>query len=267
VKRIVDFGVYLDDGDDGILLPQRYAPSGVDVDDVLDVFIYRDSEDRLIATTETPLAQLGDFACLEVVDTTSLGAFVNYGLSKDLIVPFKEQEGPLAVGDMCVLRVCLDETTDRLYGSTRLHLFLEKTAEFFDAGDEVDLIIADRNELGYIAIVDQKYLGLIHYNDVFTDLQRGQKLPGFVKQLRGDGKIDLVLQPAGYGRVAGVEKAVLDAIEAGDGFLSLTSKSSPDAIYDRFGVSKKAFKMAVSGLYKKRLISLEDDGIRLATTG
>jgi uncharacterized protein len=268
VVREADFGFFLaNEAGDEVLLPSRYVPEGTKLRDLLEVFVYRDSEGRLTATTEHPKAVLGEFVCLEVVGTARAGAFLDLGLAKDLLVPRREQNDLFREGEWRVVKICLDEQTDRLYGAGDLRKHVSDFADCYKAGDEVQLMIFEETDLGYKAIVDDSYWGLLYDSEVFTDLEEGQRMRGFVKPLRPDKKLDISLQAPGYSKVAGVEAQVLEAVKADDGFLPLTSKSSPEAIYARFGVSKKAFKLAVSALYKKRMVTLEDAGIRLAGRG
>lgn len=245
---------------DEVLLPARYAPAQTSVQDCLAVFVYRDSAGRQTATTELPKAVLGEFAYLKVVDTSPAGAFVDLGIDKDLLVPRGEQTRPFQIGESRLVKICLDEQTDRLYGTGDVAKHVSAFATEYDLGDEVELMIVAETELGYKAIVDNRYWGLLYASEVFTYLEPGARMPGYVKHLREDRKLDLCLQPPGYAKVAGVEADVLEAVQE-EGFLPLHAKSSPDEIYHRFGVSKKAFKLAVSALYRKRLIALEDDGI------
>ena len=268
VIRTAEFGFFVaNEAGDEALLPLRFAPSDLKLDDHISVFVYRDSEERLTATPEKPKAVLGEFACLEVVGTSSDGAFMDLGIAKDLLVPRRQQNGLFRVGEWRVVRICLDEQTDRLYGTGDLRKYLSYFADCYQFGDEVELMIFEETDLGYKAIVDGQFWGLLYGDEVFEHLEDGQRMSGYVKELRLDDKLDISLQPPGYAKVAGVEATVLAAIQSADGFLPLTSKSSPHAIQQRFGVSKKAFKLAVSALYRKRLIYLEDNGIRLTARG
>jgi predicted RNA-binding protein (virulence factor B family) len=263
VVREADFGLFLADEDGNeVLLPSRYVPSGTAVRDSLDVFVYRDSDGRLTATTEQPKAQLGEFACLKVVGAARPGAFMDLGIVKDLLVPRGEQPDLFREGEWRVVKICVDEQTSRLYGTGDLRKHLSDFADCYKAGDKVDLMVFEMTDLGYKVIVDGHYWGVLYTDEVFADLEDGQCMPGYVKRLREDKKLDISLQAPGYAKVAGIEEQVLAAVEADGGFLALTAKSSADVIYQRFGVSKKSFKLAVSALYKKRLVTLEDRGIR-----
>jgi len=262
VVKEVDFGLYLDGGAFGeILLPDRYAPDRCEVGDQLAVFIYFDSEDRLIATTEKPYAMLEGFACLKVVAVNDHGAFLDWGLPKDLRVPFSQQNTRMKVGTSYVVHLYLDES-GRIAASAKLDRFLNKTPVHYQVEEVVDLLIFGPTDLGYKAIVNDKHWGMLYFDDLFQPLQRGQRIQGFVKKVRSDQKIDLSLQKLGYGKVQDVTATILDAIKAEKGFMALTDKSPPDAIAKRFGISKKTFKKAVGALYKKKVIQIEAEGIR-----
>lgn len=264
VVKEVDFGVYLDGDSDGeILLPKRYVPEGTAIGDILQVFIYTDSEDRIIATTEKPLALVGEFAFLEVVEVNQMGAFLEWGLMKQLFVPYREQREPMEVGKRYPVFVYVDFETHRITASSKLSRFVDTTQPELEAGQEVDLLLYQHTDLGWKAIVNQLYSGVLYENEVFQPLSIGQQLKGYVKQVRSDDKIDLMLQKPGFEKVDDFSVSLFRLLEAAGGFLPFTDKSSADAIYDRFGVSKKTFKKAVGDLYKKRLIMLEPDGLRL----
>ncbi|MDA3792112.1 MAG: S1-like domain-containing RNA-binding protein [Elusimicrobia bacterium] len=265
VVKEVDFGVYLDGDRFGeILLPSRYVPTDCSAGDTVEVFIYRDSEDRIIATTDKPYATVGEFAFLKVVDVTDIGAFLYWGLLKDLFVPFKEQkENKMQKGKFYIVRIYLDKQTERIAASARLEQFLDNKPDCYKKGDEAELMIYSKSELGYLAIINNSHAGLIYNDDVFTTLNIGQKITGYIKNIREDGKIDLFLQKAGYGKVEGAAGDVLKKIEKNGGFIPVTDKSAPEVISKIFGTSKKTYKKAVGLLYKKRIISIEDDGIRI----
>lgn len=264
VVREVDFGVYLDGGPLGeILLPNNSVPDGCRPGALVDVFIYLDSEDRLIATTQKPYVEVGEFALLRTLAVEQVGAFMDWGLSKDLLVPFREQKQKLVAGRSYVVRAYLDEKSGRIAGSTRLDRFLNAGKPDYKGGEEVDLLIARQTDMGFMAIVDGACWGLLYRNEVFRRLDVGLRITGYVRQVRGDGKIDLVLEKPGYGKVEGMAGEVLESLNGHEGFLPLTSKSAPDDIYRELGMSKKNFKMAVGALYRKRLITIDEDGIRL----
>jgi len=265
IVKAVDFGVYLDGGDLGeILLPRRYAPPDAKIGDPIEVFLYFDSDDRLIATTEKPLAQVGDFAFLKVVAVNAVGAFLNWGLMKDLFVPFREQRPPMETGQNYVVFIYFDNASRRIVASAKLPKHLSKLPAPFQPGQAVNLLIYEKTDLGYKAIVENSYGGILYKNEVFRDLQPGQRVQGHVRKVREDGKIDLRLDKPGYGNVGDLTEAILSRLKANNGFLEVTDKSSPEVISAMFGTSKNAFKMAVGALYKKRLITIDDFGLTLA---
>lgn len=264
IHREVDFGIYFHDEQLGdILCPKRYLPEGYKIGDEMEVFIYLDSEDRLIATTEKPFAVVDEFAALEVVATTAVGAFLNWGLVKDLLVPFREQKTKMQVGEKYLVYIYLDQESKRIVASSKVDQFLDNLPVDYEEGEEVDLQIAEKTEMGYKAIIDNCHFGLLYKNEVFQDLEIGQQIKGYVGKVREDEKIDLLLQKPGYEKVEGLAKEILDKIKENDGFLPINDKSTPDAIYNYFGISKKNFKKAIGSLYKERLISIKEDGIKL----
>jgi uncharacterized protein len=258
-------GLYLDGGDLGeILLPGRYIPAGLKPGDKLDVFVYRDSEDRLVATTETPLAMVGEFACLQVISVNQhVGAFLDWGLAKDLLLPFREQEIPVRVGQPVVVYVCLDVKTDRILATARLNRHLNRDTPAYRAGQPVSFLITGRTPLGYNAIVENAHRGLLYQDNLAAPLAVGQKLKGFVRTVRSGGKIDLSLDASGYKRVAALTDQIVQALERNGGRLDFDDDSSPAAIRQTFGVSKKAFKQALGKLYKARRIRFQHPGIQL----
>ncbi|MBC8004942.1 MAG: GntR family transcriptional regulator [Verrucomicrobia bacterium] len=264
VVKEVDFGIYLDGGDLGeILMPKRYVPEGTQAEDTIDAFIYLDSEDRLVATTEKPLAMVEEFALLEVVSVTPVGAFMNWGLPKDLFVPFREQRQPMEEGKKYLVYVYLDKNSKRIAASSKIENYLDNIPVDYDEGEDVDLIIVNETDLGYNAIIDNSHLGILYKNEVFQPLNAGDKVQGFIKKIRTDGKIDLSLVKAGYEKISEFADKIIAELEKNNGFLPLTDKSSPEEIYKAFKFSKKNFKAAVGALYKKRIITLEENGIRL----
>lgn len=264
VKR-VNFGLYLDGDEDGeILLPAKYVPDGYDIGDIIKVFVYLDNEERLVATTEEPLAKVGDFALLRVAWTNDYGAFLDWGLLKDLFVPFSEQEGKMVKGNSYLVYVTIDRKSYRIYASARLDKFLSRTKPPYETDEEVDIIVWRRTDLGWKVIVNGNHSGLVFANEVFRDLKTGDRLKGYVKRVRTDGKIDIALQRHGVAGDDDSSMRLLSAIEAQRGFLPLNDNSSPDEIYSMLGMSKKAFKRAAGKLYKQRLIIIDDDGLRLA---
>ncbi|MEW6645979.1 MAG: S1-like domain-containing RNA-binding protein [Pseudomonadota bacterium] len=264
VLRKGSYGVILDGGELGdVLLPLREAPESCAVGDTLEVFVYVDSDDTVVATTQRPLAQVGEFALMKVASTTQFGAFLDWGLRKNLLVPFAEQSGNMAVGRAYVVHVYRDKRTGRIVGSTRLDKFLDRTPASYTPRQAVDLLVCEHTDIGYKAIINNRHWGVLHDADVFQPLRYGQRLAGYIKKLREDGKIDLVLQPPGYAKVEGIAGELLEKIKAAGGFINVTDKSPPEVIYARFGVSKKVFKQAISALYRERLITIEADGLRL----
>ncbi len=266
VVRIATPGVYLDGGARGeILLPGRYVPKGTLVGESVDVFVHRDSEDRLVATTEKPLAVVGEFAALKVVSTSPhIGAFLDWGLSKDLLLPIREQIRRVRPGETVVAYVFVDVKTDRIVATTRLGRHLNVTPPSYAEGQPVDLLVAGRTTLGYNAVVCSAHLGLLYHNELPGPLRVGQSLDGYVRAVRPDGKIDLSLNPSGYGRIAPLKEQVLEALASASGMLPLSDGSSPDDIRRAFGVSKKAFKQAIGALYRERRITIGEGSIRLA---
>ena len=264
VVKEVDFGVYLDGGDDGeILLPARYVPEDCQQGDMLNVFIYLDNEERLVATTLTPYAQVGDFAYLEVAWTNQYGAFLDWGLMKDLFVPFREQKNKMEKGERYVVHVHLDEDSYRIMASAKVERYLSSDMPPYHPGDGVEILVWQRTDLGYKVIVDNRFGGLIYATDVVRPLNTGTKTEAYVRQVRPDGKIDIVLQPDGPRKVDDFAEVLLDYIRQHDGFTTFQDKTPAEDIYATFGVSKKTFKKAVGDLYKKHLVTLEEGGIRL----
>lgn len=258
-------GLYLDGGELGeILLPKRYIPADIKPRDTLDVFVFLDSEDRLVATTETPLATVGEFAALEVVSINPrVGAFLNWGLTKDLLLPYREQEGVVRVGKKVIVIVCLDPKSNRIVASTRLRRHLDLTPPPYTIGQAVSLLITRRTLLGFSAIVDNTHTGLLYHNNLAVALQPGQQTKGFVRYIRPGGKIDLSLDAAGYKRVKPLREQIIQALEDHGGKLDFDDDSSPVAIREQFGVSKNAFKQALGALYKIRRIRFSKPGIEL----
>jgi len=264
VVKEVDFGVYLDGGPHGeILMPKRYVPEGCKPGDTLEVFIYLDSEDRLVATNEKPKAIVGDFALLEVVSVTNVGAFLDWGLPKDLLVPFREQQQRMEAGKSYLVYVYLDNESQRIVATSKLDKCVDNIPVDYEIGEEVDLLIAGQTDLGFKAIIDNSHWGMLYKNEVFQPLKTGQKLKGFVKTIREDEKIDLSLQKEGYEKIDDISQSILNKLAAQNGFLPLTDKSSPETIKQTLHISKKNFKKAIGALYKQRLISIEENGIKL----
>jgi len=264
VVKLVDFGVYLDGGSDGeILLPKRYVPEVCEIGDTVSVFIYNDSEDRLIATTEKPFVMVGEFAALEVVEVNEVGAFLDWGLMKNLMVPFREQKLKMEEGRRYPVFVFVDFDSKRITASAKIEKFVDESKPELEVGQEVDLLIYKKTDMGWKAVINQQYTGVLYDNEIFKEIHTGETLKGFVKQIRPDDKIDLMLQKAGFEKIDDFALKLHALLKEADGFLPFTDKSQADDIYEEFGISKKSFKKAVGDLYKKRQILLEPDGIRL----
>ena len=265
ILRSVDFGVYLDGGELGeILLPQRYLPEGSRVGDAVEVFVYYDSEDRVIATTERPYAQVDEFAVLKVNSVNPVGVFLDWGLaSKELLVPFREQRAEMFPGKYYVVYLYVDEVSGRIVATAKINRFLQKTPVDYTLNQEVSLLVTQETELGFKVIVDNAHWGMIYHNEIFKPVHRGDRLTGYVTHIRADEKVDVALQPVGYGGVDSLAQGILDAIRKNDGFLRFNDKSDAGEIAAAFGCSKKNFKKAVGALYRQRLIEILDDGIRL----
>ena len=264
IVKQVDFGVYLDGGGFGeILMPKRYVTGNMKPGDTVEVMVYLDGEERYVATTETPKAEVGEFAFLRVNKVEKAGAFLDWGLSKELLVPFSEQKIKMEEGRKYVVFIYLDRLTGRPTGSMKLERFFKKDMPPYKLGDEVSLLIWTPTELGYKAIIDDSYVGVLYKNELFKKLNTGQKTVGFVKKVRDDGKIDLSLESLGYKKkIGGVAGIILDKLNKAGGFLPYHDKSDPEVIYGIFGISKKAFKQAVGNLYKLRLIEITGDGLK-----
>lgn len=266
VLRMVDFGAYLDADDIGeILLPSRYVPDGCKVGDEVNVFIYLDSEERLVATTQKSLVEVNHFACLEVKWVNEHGAFLDWGLMKDLFCPFKEQKQKMQVGYKYVVYAYIDAVTYRIVASAKLEKFISNERPPYSKGDEVDIIVCQRTDLGFKVIVDEKFYGMLFDKDVFKPLRKGDRMKAYIKQVRPDDKIDLVLQnESGRELVEGFADRLLQELFASEGgCLPYHDKTDADEIYRVFGVSKKTFKRAVGDLYKRNLIALTESGIEL----
>ena len=264
VVRAVDFGFYLDAENLGeILLPTKFAHAEMAEGDTVDVFLYLDSEDRPVATTQEPKARVGEFAYLKVVDVTNVGAFLDWGLDKDILVPFAEQHRPMEVGRSYLVYLYVGDVDGRIVASSKIDKFLDdERPHDFKAQQSVDLIIANTTDLGYKAIINHSHWGVLYKNDVFERLSFGQRKKGFIKNVRADGKIDLSLQGGQETRDKHA-MIILRYLHGHDGFAAVHDKSDPQLISDLFGMSKGAFKKTIGGLYKQRVISIDKDGIRL----
>ena len=264
IIKILSFGAYLDGGEGKeILLPTRYVPDGAQVGDEVEVFIYHDNEGRLIATTLHPNAVVGEFAFMQVKSVNTTGAFLDWGLMKDLLVPYKEQKLTMREGKWYLVYVRLDHVTGRIMASARIEKFLNNIPPKYKFNQEVDLLVADDTEIGYKVIVNNLHWGMVYHNQVFQRLEKGEHLKGYVKEIREDDKLDISLAPLGYQKVDGVAQTILQALQVQNGFLPVHDKSDPEVIYSLFRCSKKAFKQAIGALYRQHRIALEPDGIRL----
>jgi len=265
VVKHVDFGVYLDGQDEGeILLPRKDVPHDTQVGDRLHVFIYRDSDDRLIATTKRPLVQVGEAAYLKVKQQNNVGTFMDWGLPKDLLVPFNEQAWPMNEGRNVVIYCYLDENTNRIAGTTKFHRHLsEDGRNVYQEGDAVKGMVAAQTELGYKIILNNTHIGLLYKNEVFKPMRFGHELKVFIKQIREDGRIDLSIAASNQDVRDELEEKIMAYLKAHDGISRITDKSPPNVIYDTFYASKANFKRALGRLYKKRLVSLDKTQVRL----
>lgn len=245
-----------------VLLPNKFCPSEAIEGDVINVFIFRDSEDRLTATTVVPIIEIGQFACLEVVSATGIGAFLDWGLEKDLFVPFKEQHRKLVEGEHTVAYLYRDEVTDRLLASTKISKWLEKTDVHLLYNTAIDLLCFEETEIGFRVIINQKYQGIIYKNEVYQRIEMGDQLKGYVRLVRENGHVDVSFTPMGHKKVSTLSDTVLEAITTAGGFLALHDKSDANLIQSKLGMSKKAFKQTVGVLYKAKAIIIEESGIR-----
>lgn len=267
--EITPMGLMLNGGEHGqILAPSKYLPEDAEPGEEFRVFVYLDSEDRLIATTEDPLAEVGEFAFLEVLSVNPrVGAFLNWGLAKDLLLPFAEQLGRPQVGERVLVAVLVDERSKRIVASMRTHSQLDRSRPLYDDGQPVQLLIAEKTPLGFKAIINHRHMGLLYHSELKTTLEIGQTVEGYVRKILPGGLIDLSLDQTGYARVGKLTDDIIEALENNEGFLEIGDKSPPELIQDVFGVSKKAYKQALGALYKKRRIQFEGRGIRLVEKG
>ena len=265
ILKEMPFGLILDGGDLGeVLLPRRECPVGANPGDKLDVFLYTDSEDRPVATTATPKAMPGEFARLKCVEQTGVGAFLDWGLAKDLLVPFREQVQRMQAGRSYLVYVSVDPVTDRLVATSRLNRVLNKTPHDYKVGQKVKLLVAGKSELGFNVIIEGAHKGLLFASDVHQELQIGEQLGGYITALKPDGKIDCSLHPHRGARVGNLGDEILAELEARGGFWPIGDHSSPEQIKDELGCSKRTFKQAIGGLLKRKKITIEERGIRLA---
>ncbi|MEQ9468418.1 MAG: S1-like domain-containing RNA-binding protein [Ekhidna sp.] len=262
VDRLTNPGAYLTDGTEDVLLPTKYIPNGTKKGDKLNVFVYRDSEDRIICTTQKPYAKVNEFAYLKVRDAGNVGAFMDWGIDKDLLVPFREQKNKLQRGQWCLVYLFLDEKTDRLAATAKVAKYFDSEVDLGE-GEEVDLLITNTTDLGVNVVVNNRFKGLIFENDLFHDVLEGDRIKGYVKTIRKDGKIDVSLRKEGLENLELGAQQILDELKKNEGYLPLHDKSDPEEIQSLLQMSKKNFKRSVGILYKKKLIQLESDGIGL----
>jgi uncharacterized protein len=264
ILRGTTVGMFLgDDEENDVLLPKKYIPENAVVGDDIEVFIYKDSEDRIIATTLEPKIQLNEFACLQVKAVTAIGAFLDWGLEKDLFVPFREQNKKMEEGKWYVVFLYLDEETDRLVGSCKVNRYFEKENIDLEIGQEVDLLVFEETDMGLNVIINGKYKGLIYENEIFQRIKIGTRTKGYIKNIREDNRVDVSLQKQGYENVEPNAQRILEKLKANNGFLDITDKSDSNYVMYQLEMSKKTFKKAVGALYRQRIIRLEEDGIYL----
>ena len=264
IQRRTSVGLFLVDVEgEEVLLPNKYVTDTMREGDELRVFVYQDSEDRPVATTETPKVLRNEFACLRVKQVTAVGAFLDWGLEKDLLVPFREQSRPVQEGEWHIVFLYLDHKTQRLSATTKWHKHTENDRLTVAEGDEVELLIAEPTDLGLNVIVNQYHRGLIYHNELFRDLAYGDTVKGYVKRIREDNKLDISLEKQGYDSVEPNAQRILEALRQSGGYLGLSDKSTPEDITRQLQMSKKLFKKAIGGLYRQGVIRIEEDGIRL----
>jgi predicted RNA-binding protein (virulence factor B family) len=266
IDRHTSVGMFLVDEEktQDVLLPNRYVTDEMYEGEYVEVFVYKDSEDRIIATTEEPKLTLGEFAFLQVVSESGVGAFLDWGLQKDLLVPFKEMDVPMKQGKHYPIHLILDKASERLIGSSKIYRFMkEASPETFEVGDEVEVFVYEETKIGFKVIVENQFRGMLFKNEIFDRIHLGETKKAFIKECREDGKLDLTLQKLGYETIDPISKSILNELKAANGFLPYHDKSHPEEIKRAFKLSKKNFKKAIGKLYKDRMITIESDGIRL----
>lgn len=263
IARRTNVGLYLTDGTEDVLLPKKYLPENFEINDDIEVFVYLDQEERPVATTLEPYIILNEFALLKVNYINDYGAFMDWGLEKDLFVPFREQARPMTVGNYYIIYMHLDEKTNRLMGSSKLNQFLDNNNLTVEIGEEVDLIVTHITDAGINVIINEKHKGLMYQNEVFEDLRTGDRIIGYIKNIRPDGKIDVSRTKIGFEKVTDSASKILSELEFNDGFLGLNDKSHPDEIKTILEMSKKTFKQTIGVLYKEKKILIKQDGIYL----
>lgn len=265
ILRLTPPGLFLGDGekDNEVLLPNKYIPEQYEIGDSIRVFVYQDFDERVVATTLTPRIELNGFALLEVVDNSKIGAFMDWGLEKDLLVPFSEQNGRMRIGGQYLIYMYYDEVSGRLVGTQKYKKFLSNEHVDLKDGDEVDIIIADNSPLGVNVIVNGKHRGLIYHDDIFKNIETGERHKAYVRKVREDNKLDITLQPIGYAAIEPNADKILALLKLNNGKMAVSDASSPELIYEQFGMSKKTFKKSLGMLYKQKLINIGDGGIEL----
>lgn len=265
-SRVSDFGVYLKNGEDEILLPKKYVPEKLRIGDKLSVFIYPDSKERLVASLTPPAAVVGEFAFLKVKAVTKFGAFIEWHPERDLLVPFREQSPEMKLDESYVVRICLDEKTNRLMASSNFRKFLSADPSGLKEGEEVDIILYKKTDLGYKVVINGRYEGLLYNDELYEPVQIGDRKRAFIRIIRADEKIDVSLQPASYKYLSEVEEKIMAMLNRSDGFLPFSDNTMPEEIYAKFGVSKKQFKKAIGGLFKEGKIKISDSWISLGAS-
>jgi uncharacterized protein len=264
IARAFDFGLYLGEAKDVVLLPKRFIPAGVEVGDMLKVFVYHDSEDRLIATTQQPKGIVGDIVHLPVVSVTAQGAFMDWGLMKDLFVPRSKQLTGMRVGEHYFVKIYLDERTGRIAASEKVESYLSNEQLTVKELEPVDLLVYRRTDIGFVVIINNRHTGVLHFNDIYQDIKVGDRLQGYIKNIREENKIDVGTGKTGYQRVEDEAGKLMRLLKENNGYLPYNDKSNPEDIYSFFGMSKKTFKMTTGNLYKNRKIVFTPTGIKLA---
>jgi len=268
VLRAVEFGVYLDDGNEGILLPKRFVPAGLKPGDEINVFIYHDGDERLIATTQKPKGILGDIVKLAVISTNAQGAFLDWGLMKDIFVPISQQQQKMIPKGEYLVKIVLDEQTGRIAATERIERFLSNENLTVAELEEVDLLVYRRTDIGYVVIINNVHTGVLHHNEIYRNITAGDTFKGFIKKIYPkENKIDVAVGKSGYKRVEDETSKILRLLNENNGFLPYNDKSNPDDIYAFFEMSKKTFKMTIGNLYKKRMINIDEKGIGIVKEG
>ncbi|GAB6139253.1 CvfB family protein [Halanaerobaculum tunisiense] len=263
ITRTEKIGAYLEIDGEEVLLPSKYIPAEVKVGDSLEVFVYKDSKDRNIATTKQPVAKVGEFAYLKAIDVNKIGAFLDWGLEKDLLLPHSEQVSKIKEGNRYVVRVTYDQVSNRIYATEKFDKFIDQEEIDLSEGEEVDLLIYKYTDLGVKVIINDQCYGLVYKDDIYKKLEIGDQVTGYIKKIREDNKIDVSLRKIGYGRIEDAKSKILNELQAEDGFLALNDDSSPQQIKKRLQMSKNTFKQAIGGLYKEEIIDITKEGIEL----